>query len=202
MTSIPVFSLIFRPSEVRRVAEGRSELVAMAVNAFSGILILIALALQWMPLFSVSLVAALGILFGPLAGLLLSRLYSGLEWTVGRRLKGAGSRDLLYRILTWSFLPLGFAALLESVILLSLRGYTSATLIAASLPSLFAAFLCVRNYCSNVIAVHHVTRKRGAVGILVTLILFLLVIIGGACLIALAVQYCTGGYLKTLLLLS
>jgi hypothetical protein len=197
----PPFSFS-HPSEIRRVAEERSGLVAMALNAFSGILILSALALQCLPLFTVPLVAAIGILFGPLAGLLLSRLYSGLEWTVGRRLKGTGSRDLLYGILTWSFLPLGFAALLESVILLSLRGYTSATLIAASLPSLFIVFLCVRNYFSNVIAVHHVTRKRGAVGILVTLLLFLLVIIGAACLMALAVKYGTGDYLKMVLLLS
>jgi hypothetical protein len=202
MTSIPLFSLTFHPSEIRRAAEGRSGLVAMALNALNGILILSALALQCRPLFTAPLVAVLCILFGPLAGLLISRLYSGLEWTVGRRLKGAGSRDLLHGILTWSFLPLGFAVLLESAILLILRGYTIATLIAASLPSLFIAFLCVRSYCSNVIAVHHVTRKRGAAGILVTLLLFLLVIIGAACLVALAVKYGTGDYLKMILLLS
>jgi hypothetical protein len=197
----PPFSFS-HPSEIRRAAEGRSGLVAMALNALNGTLILSALALQCRPLFTVPLVAALGILFGPLAGLLFSRLYTWLEWTVGRRLKGVGSRELLYGILTWSFLPLGFAALLESAILLSLRGYTSATLVVASVPSLFIVFLCVRNYFSNVLAVQHVTRKRGTVCILVTLTLFSLVLIGGACLIALAVKYGTGDYLKMVLLLS
>jgi hypothetical protein len=174
----------------------------MAANAGNGILILSALALQGLSLFTLPLIVALGILFGPLAGLLTSRLYSGIEWTVGRRLQGTATRDLLYQVFTWSFLPLGFAALLESAFLLILSDCTSATLLVASLPSLFVAFLCVRNYCSNMIAVHRVTRKRGAAGIVATLILFLIVIIGGACLIAIAVKYGTGDYLKVLLLLS
>ncbi len=202
MKSIPLFLMIFRPSIVREVAAERSEIAAIVVNAVNGVLMVTAAAMTMLPLFKGSLVALLGILFGPLAAFLVSSLYSRIEWTVGRRLQGKASLDDIYRISAWSSVPMGFACMLYSLLLLPLKNSGPATLLVASIPSLAIAFCAVRNYLCNFLFVQQFTRVRGVVSILLTLVFFIIVMAGGMALFSLFIRYVASEGLKTTFWLS
>jgi len=181
--------MISRPSVVREVAFARAESVAVVVNAVAGLLFVAAISLPWLSLFTGLLVACLTILFGPLAGFTLSSLYSRVEWTVGRRLGGRASHDELYRLFAWSFLPLGLAALLFALILVSLEKPSPAIRLVAAIPSLAIIVCAVRNYCTNIMAIQQFSRIRGSMSILVTLLLFLVLINGCGAVLYLFSEY-------------
>jgi hypothetical protein len=170
--------MISRPRVFREVALGQPEYAAVVVNAVTGLLLVAAISLPWLSLFTGSLVALLTLLFGPLVGFTVSSLYSRVDWTVGRRLGGKASPDELYRLFTWSFLPMGFAVLLYSLILISIDKSSAATKLVTLIPSLVFFFCAIRNYCSNIIATQQFTRIRGGINIAVTFVLFLVLIAG------------------------
>ncbi|MCM2359153.1 MAG: hypothetical protein NDI77_13470 [Geobacteraceae bacterium] len=202
MKNVPFASLIFRPRVVREVAAERAEIAAVFVNAVNGLFAVAAIFLPMLSLFTTSLVALLTILFGPLAGFTVSSLYSRVEWTVGRRLGGTASLDELYRLFAWSFLPAGCAALLYSLILLTLNEPSPATEFLAAIPSLFLLCCAFRNYCANVIVTHQFTRARGSASIVLTLALFLVLIAGGVGFLSLLFRYGTGESLKSIFTLQ
>lgn len=178
MNNLPIVSIIFRPLVVRKVAFERAESAAVFVNAVTGLLFVAAISLPWLSLFTGSLVALLTILFGPLVGFIFSSLYSRVEWTVGKRLGGNASQDQLYRILAWSFLPLGFAVLLYVLILIPLESSSVVTQLVAAIPSLVIVFCVIRNYSVNIVATQQFTRIRGSIDIVVTFVVFLILVAG------------------------
>jgi hypothetical protein len=171
-------SIIFSPLAVREVAFERAESAAVVVNAMAGLFIVAAISLQWLSLFTGSLVALLTILFGPLAGFTVSSLYSRVEWTVGNRLGGKSTHDELYRLFAWSFLPIGFAALLYALILFTLEKSSTVIELVAAIPSLVIFCCAIRNYYANVIAIQQFSRVRACICFVVTLVLFLILIAG------------------------
>jgi hypothetical protein len=179
MRSIPSFFLGFRPPIVREFVMKRSQIAAIGVNALNGAFLITAVSMTMLPLFSVLLVALLGILFGPLVGFTVSSIYSRIEKAVGRKLGGSATLDSLYRIFAWSFLPLGFACLLFRFILLAFNEPKPIITFAASIPSLVFVLWSIWNYSSNIIAVQQFTRARGVISLILTLFLFLVVIAGG-----------------------
>lgn len=199
MKKIPFVTMIFSPLTVREVAFERPESAAVVVNAITGLLIVGAISLQWLPLFTGSLVALLTILFGPLAGFTVSSLYSRLEWTVGKRLGGKAPHDQLYRLFSWSFLLIGSAALLYSLILITLEKPATATELVATTPSLVIFCCAIRNYYANVIAIQQFSRLRAGIGIVVTLGLFLILIIGSGGYLYLFSEYGTQDCQKSFL---
>lgn len=197
MKGIPGISLLFRPRVVREVAAERTELAAVFVNGVNGVAAVTALTMTVQSFFTVSLIALIGLLFGPLAGLVVSSLYSRIEWTVGARLGGKASRDEIYRIFAWSFVPVGFALLLYVLILLPFNKTTTLTSLVASIPSLIIVGFAVRSYCSNIIAAQKFTWARGITNTILTFILFLLVCTGGIVSLSLLYQYGSGENLRT-----
>lgn len=189
MNNIPIVSIIFSPLAVREVAFERTESAAVVVNAMTGLLIVAAISLLWLPLFTGSLVALLTILFGPLAGFTVSSLYSRVEWTVGKRLGGKASHDELYRLFSWSFLPMGYAALLYTLILITLEKHSTVIELVASIPSLVIFFCSIRNYSANVVAIQQFSRIRAGISIAVTLVLFLVLIAGSGGFLYLFSEY-------------
>ncbi len=196
---IPVISLISRPRIVRQIAAQQSEIATIVVNALNGIVFTTALAMLMLPFFTPSLVILIGVLFGPLAGFVISSLYPRLEFTAGARLRGKATLDDIYRIFAWSFLPIGFAALLYSFILMPFKKPGITTTIILAIPSLIMACFAIRNYCSNIVAVQQFTRKRGAFDIVLTFILFLIVIGGGVGILSLLTRYYSGDSLSCIL---
>lgn len=198
MINQPWLSLIYRPSIMREFAAKRSEFAAVAVNAGSGALIVLAAALIMPPFFTVSLVVLMSILFGPFVGFVISSTYSRIEWAVGKRMGGKASFDDIYRTFAWSFLLLAFAGLFYSLILLVLKSANFATSLVVAIPSLVFAVLTLRNYYLNIIEIQPFTRKRGALSIFITFILFLMVIFGGLAVLSLLEKCGTGEILKSI----
>jgi hypothetical protein len=126
------------------------------------------------------LAALLVILFGPLIGFVLSSLYPRIEWFVGAMLGGKAPIGDLHLVFTRSFLPLSIALLLCALLCPFADTLTATpktlTMIAASIPSLIICYRSLRFYCSNVVALRRFTKIRGAVGVLLTFALFLVVI--------------------------
>ncbi len=197
MKNVPFVSLVIRPCIVREVAAEGTEIAAVVVNALIGMFVVAAITLPMLSLFTITLVALLTILFGPLAGFIVSSLYSRLEWMVGSRLGGKSSQDDLYRLFAWSFLPAGFAVMLYGVILLPFKDPSVATEVTASIPSLFIFCCAIRNYCSNIITAQQFTRTRGTVSIVLSFLLFLVLIAGGIGFLSLFFEYGTGESLKS-----
>lgn len=189
MNKTPIVSMIFSPLAVREVAFERAESAAVVVNAMTGLFIVAAISLPWLSLFTGSLVALLTFLFGPLAGFTVSSLYSRVEWTVGKRLGGKASHDELYRLFAWSFLPMGSAALLYALILITLEKPSTVTELVAAIPSLVIFCCAIRNYYANVTAIQQFSRIRAGIGIVVTLVLFLVLIAGSGGFLYLFSEY-------------
>ena len=110
MKSIPLLSFIYSPRNLHDFSKSQDEMVAVTINAITGVLIVLAAA-TLSQMFTVTMALLLGILFGPLVGFALSSIYSRIEWFVGTKMGGKASRSDLYRIFAWSFLPLGCASL-------------------------------------------------------------------------------------------
>jgi hypothetical protein len=155
----------------------------------AGLLIVAAISLQWLSLFTGPLVALLTILFGPLAGFTVSSLYSRVEWTVGKRLGGKSTHDELYRLFAWSFLLIGFAALLYSLFLITLEKSSAVSELVAAIPSLVIFCCAIRNYYANVSAIQHFSRVRACICIVLTLVLFLILIAGSGEFLGLFSEY-------------
>ena len=198
MKNIPYVSFMVSPRIVREVAKERAEIAAVIVNAMNGIFVVGAIALPMQSLFTISLVVFQILLFGPLVGFVVSSLYSRVELTVGRRLGGKASFDELYRLFAWAILPVGFAALLYGLILLMLKQASTATEIIASIPSLVIFCCAIRNYCSNIIVFQQFTKTRGAVSVVLTLVLFIILIAGGIGFLSLLFRYGMGESLKSI----
>jgi hypothetical protein len=179
MKSITVGALLFRPQAVRQAAAGQPETAAILMNAVSGLFVIASATLPMLSFFTAPLVALLIVIFGPFAGFVVSSLYPRVEWTVGRRLGGKASLGELYRLFAWSFLPAGFAALLYGLVVCAFKEPSTLTVIVVSIPSLVIFCLAVRNYISNVIASQQFTRKRGAVSVVLSFLLFLILMGGG-----------------------
>ena len=198
MQSIPGISFLFRPRIVLDRATKSSEVAAVIVNAINGMFVVGAIVLPMHSLFTYTLVALQIILFGPLVGFVFTSLYSRVEWTVARRLGGKASLDDIYCLFAWAFLPAGFALLLYGLIILTLKESSTKSELFAAIPS-FILFCCAtRNYCSNIIVTQHFTRTRGALSMVVTLVLFLILIAGGVCLLTLLFRYGMCGSLESI----
>lgn len=189
MNRLPFVSMMFRPLAVREVALGREKSAAVFANAVSGLFFVTAIFLSWLPLFTGQLVASLAILFGPLAGFITSSLYSRVEWEVSHWLGGKASRDELYRLFAWSFLSMGFAALLYALILIVLEEPSTVIQLLVAIPSLVIFFCSIRSYCANIIAVQQFSRIRGGINLFVSFVLFLLLVAGGGGILYLYLQY-------------
>lgn len=176
--SSPCFSVLFRPQSVRDLAADTSELVAVTIIAVNGMIVAAAITLHLLSMFTTPLVVLLTILFGPLVGFMVSSLYTRVEMAVGRRLGGKATRVELYRLFAWSFLPVGLAALLYSLIIYTLKQPSATTQLAATIPSLLLFCCAIRNYCANSIFTQQFTRLRGFVSILMSCTLFLVLIAG------------------------
>ena len=196
MRTVPSVALIFRPGAVREIAVEQTEIAAVAVNAMTGVLIAAAIFIPMLSLFTPALVAALTILFGPLAGFVVSSLYSRVECTVGRRLGGKASLDELYRIFAWSFLPVAVATLICGLILATLKNPSTVLECAVALPALLIFCCAIRNYTSNIIAFQQFTRTRGVVGIVLAFILFFILVAGGSVFLSFLLNCGTGEIIK------
>lgn len=189
MNNWPIVSMIFCPLAVREVALARGASAAVFVNAATGMFLVAAISLLGLPPFTGLLVVALTLLFGPLAGFVISSLYSRVEWVVGKRLGGKASHDELYRLFAWAFLPIGFAALLFSSIRSFLDKPSSGLQLLAAIPTLLLFFFAIRNYCANTIVVQQFSRIRGSISIFVSCVLFLMLVIGCSGLFSLFMEY-------------
>ena len=205
MGSIPSFRMIFSPRMMREFAMERSQMTAVAVNALNGMFVMTAVSMSMLPYFTGLLVALLGILFGPLASFIVSSIYSRIEWTVGRKLGGNAKSDDLYRVFAWSFFPFGVACLLYAFILFVfikpqsltiydlimdvLIKFQSSTTFARLIPPLAVALWCIWCYCLNIIAVQHFSRIKGAISLVLTFLLFLVIIAGGVGFFSLLASY-------------
>jgi hypothetical protein len=181
---------LYRPSAVREVAMRQHPITAVAVNAVNGIAAMTALAMTMIPIFTLPLVVLMGVLFGPLVCFIVSSIYPRIEQKVGAILGGKATLADLYRIFAWSFLPVGFAGMLFSLILAQLKNPGATTLIVASVPSIAIAGLAARNYCSNVAHAHQFSRTRSFASIIVTFILFVLLTAAVIILFRLLISYC------------
>lgn len=197
--------LAFGLRSVDEIAWARTGIAAVIVNAVSG-MVFVAVPVTPMSLESIAtpaLGALLIILFGPLIGFFCSSIYARLEWFVGTRLGGKASLDDLYGIFAWSFLPLSVALLLCTLLFSFLDALKvpleTVTMIAASIPSLVIGYCSLRNYCSNVIAVQQYTRLRGAISLVLTFALFLMVIMVAGGFLLLILRYGMSENLKALL---
>jgi hypothetical protein len=193
-----LYSLLFRPRFVREIASDRQDIAAVIINAVIGMCFVAAIALPLLSLFTALLVALLILIFGPLVGFILSSLYSRVEWTVGRRLGGKASLGELYRLFAWSFLPVGFVALLYGLFMLCIQNPSTATEIVVSIPFLVIFCCAVRMYCSNIIATQEFTRARGTISIILSFVLFLVLVAGGAGFLSLLFSLDTGECMKSL----
>jgi hypothetical protein len=205
MRTIPSFLMILSPRMMCEFAMKRSQMTAVAVNAVNGAFFMTAVSMRMLGLFTGLLVALLGILFGPLVSFTVSSIYSRIEWTVGRRLGGNAALDDLYRIFAWSFLPFGLACLIYGFILFVfikpqsptiygfimdvLIRFQSSTTFAELIPPLVVALWCIWSYCSNIIAVQHFSRIKGAISLVLTFFLFLVIIAGGVGFFSLLIKY-------------
>lgn len=181
--------MIFSPRTMGEFAMERSQMTAVAVNAFNGMFVMTAVSMTMLPLFTGLLVAVLGILFGPLISFIVSSIYSRMEWTVGKRLGGNATLDDLYRIFAWSFLPLAFACLLYGFILFVFIKPESPTIFVELAPPLPVAMWSIWSYCSNVIAVQRFTPIKGTINLVLTFLLFLVFIAGGVGFFSLLTNY-------------
>jgi len=181
--------MILSPRTTREFAMKQSQMTAVGVNALNGVFVITAVSMTMLPLFTGLLVAALGILFGPLVSFTVSSIYSRMEWTVGKRLGGNATLDDLYRIFAWSFMPLAFAYLLCRLILFVFIKPESHTIFVELAPPLPVALWCIWCYCSNVIALQHFTQIKGTIDLVVTFLLFLVFIAGGVGFFSLLASY-------------
>ena len=116
MKTVPLASLIFHPRSVREVASERTEAASIVVNALNGMLVVAALFIPMPSFFTFPLVALLTVLFGPFFGFNISSIYSRVEWRVGRTLGSKASREDLYNLFAWSYLPAALATTFYSLI--------------------------------------------------------------------------------------
>lgn len=176
---------MFNPRASRELALNQSVLSAMTVNAINGTLLMTTFLLQLRTFVPISLMLLLAVLFGPFAGLAIPIIYTRIELWVGKKLGGKASFDDLYRIFAWAFFPAGLAlALSKFIILLFINNGTLKQGDSISFPPLpeimtflcFLGILCfaIRNYCTNVISVHQISKHKGALSILITLVLFVI----------------------------
>ena len=204
---------MFTPRASLDLALNQSVLTAGVVNAINGTLLMTALLLQLRPFLPISLMLLLTVLFGPFSGLAISIIYTRIELWTGQKLGGKASYDDLYRIFTWSFFPAGLAfAISEFVSLLFTNNGILKQGETASFPPVrelliflcFLGVLCLalRNYCTNVMAANRFAKLRGALGILITLVLFVIIPVWLIVIFALVIQlfnkwrskeFCTAG---------
>lgn len=198
MPKLRLYTLIADPRSLKEFADTKPEIAAVGVNAVTGSLLVLAAAVAMAPLFSNTLVVLLGILFGPLVGFLVSSTYPRIELAVGRRMGGKASLDELYRIFAWSFLLIGFASLFYSLLLKLVQNPGIIAGFLLSVPSLALVLLAARSYWSNMIAGHRLTRARGSAVLVITLILFIILIVGCGATVSLLYKYGASENIKAL----
>lgn len=189
MRNFLIYTLIADPRRLKEFTDSKKEMTAVGVNAVTGIFLVLAAALTMSSLFTTGLVILASILFGPLVGFVISSSYPRIEWTVGRRLGGKAALDELYRIFAWSFLPVGFSLLFYSLVMLFIKEPGIAVSLLLAIPSIGLFLLAVRNYCSNSIAVQQFSIKRGTLGLVITVVLFIVLIAGCGSLLRLLYNY-------------
>ena len=192
MSSLRLTDLLLRPQALRDLAMKQSYVAAVAVNAINGIFLMIALWVQMQQMFTVSLIITIGILFGPLAGFIISSTYSRVEWLVERTLNGRAARDELYRLFSWSLLPLSFVALINSIILIKIGAASGLANAAILLPTVIALMLTLRNYCVNLSAIQRFSVTRGAAGLFLATISWLIVMCLGLAVLSLVISFGSG----------
>ncbi len=198
MSGLRLYTLLIDPRSLKEYADARTEITAIGVNAFTGIFLVLAAAVAMTPLFSNALVILVSILFGPLVGFLVSSIYPRIERIVGRRMGGTASLDELYRIFAWSFLSVGFALLLYSLLLKLIQRPGIAVSLLLSIPSLALMLLAIRSYWSNTIDAQKLTRTRASAVLVITLILFIILIAGCGAAISLLYKYGASENIKAL----
>lgn len=191
-------SLLYRPEAGRELAAKKPVISAVINNAMFGILALASVSPQMLQMFTPSLVVIVILLFGPLAGFIVSSLYTRVEMTVGKRLGGMASLDELYRLFAWSFLPVGLVAAINSLIIYTLKKPSATTELVAAIPFLIILCCAIRNYCLNIIFVQHFTRVRGVVSIFLTFILFVVLVVGGLGFLSFLFSYEMGDCVKSM----
>lgn len=196
MTKLKVFSQLTDPRSLLAFARGRKESAALGANAAGGILLVLAAALSASSCVTNTLVVALAVLFGPLVGACISSVYPRVERATGNRLGGVASLDELYRLFAWTFLPLGTAALLYSLLLLPLNTPGTFVEVLLALPSLAIAAWAVRGYCFSMMEAQGYSRKRGYAALVISLVLFCTLIAGGGTAVSLAYIYGLSGGAK------
>lgn len=124
-----------------------------------------------------------------LLGFVVTSTYPRIEHAVGRRMGGSASHDELYRIFAGPFLVVGSASLLYGVLtkFIEKPGVVSDILLA--IPSAVLIIFAARNYWSNLIASQSVTRARGSALMAITILLFIILILGCGAAISLAYRY-------------
>jgi hypothetical protein len=191
-------SLLYRPDTARELAAGQPVLSAVVINAMYGILVLAAISLQLLQMFTPSLVMIAVILFGPLAGFIVSSLYTRVEMSVGRRLGGGSSLGELYGLFAWSFIPAGLAMLLYTLLVSILDTTSTAVDLIISLP-VCALLVCgIRNYTTNIISIQRFRLVRGVVNIILSFILFLVLIAGCLGFLSFLFSYEMGDCVKSM----
>ncbi|MBU3946630.1 MAG: YIP1 family protein [Proteobacteria bacterium] len=178
---------IFSPRAMRELALNHSEFTAVVINAINGVLIVTSLFLLT-SFVSVPFVLLLGALFGPLMGIIITSIYPRIELWVGQKLGGKASFDDLYRIFAWSFLPAALARVIaELVVKLYLPTtitidrmsiffiFTPLCILLIRLCFLIILCFAIRNYCSNVISAHQLSKIKGLISVLITFILFVII---------------------------
>ena len=175
MNVIPSVSSVYRPRLAREFALDQSEIAAITVNGINGALAVasIAIAIAISIRLTTSLMVVMTVLYGPLVGFIVSSVYTGIEKTVGSRLGGKASHGVIYRLYAWSFLPLWLAALVASLIASQYSWLGTWTIPLAVILCLVFAVFSIRNYWANVLYAHQFSRARGAVSLVLTLLLFI-----------------------------
>jgi hypothetical protein len=174
---------------MKDIAEGRTEITSIILNALTGMLLVLAAALTTAGLFSPGLILAGTILFGPLLGFAVSSTYARIEWTVGRRMGGDASHELLYRIFACSFLPAGIAAVLYIVTLFFIKDPGLVAYTVAGLLPIALIILSARAYCAGIIAAQRFNGLRGIACLVTTCLLFGVLIFGWGVLLILLYKY-------------
>ncbi|MBU1052480.1 MAG: YIP1 family protein [Proteobacteria bacterium] len=180
---------IFSPRAMRELSLNQSIFTAVAINAINGALMMTFLFLRT-SFVSVPFALLLGALFGPLMGIIITLIYPRIELWVGQKLGGKASFDDLYRIFAWSFLPAALAKVLTDLVIklylpttitmnknVSIDVFIYTPLCIFLLKLCFLIILCfaIRNYCSNVISAHQLSKTKGIMSVLITFILFVII---------------------------
>jgi hypothetical protein len=158
------------------LALNQTMLTAVAVNAINGALMATIYLLPLLNILSLQLMLLTAVLFGPFVSLIISSVYSGIEFWTGQKMGGKASFADLYRIFAWSFLPVGFAGI-TTWLIFSLAFVNSRNTIPLIIYAPFLIIFCfaIIIYCSNVMAIQRFSKTKAAVSMLISFIIFIFI---------------------------